>query len=88
MWFEFLVAPIGKSLRGRWLFTFVLEDITDMMNMESLVQQSQRALDSQNSFFTKMIHELWSPLSGLLGMISLLQDTSLTTEQTDLLKTI
>lgn len=80
---------IGRSLRGRRLFAFVADDVTKLVSAETDAEYSRRLLDSQSAFFAKMVHELRSPLSGMLGMTALLkQETLMTSEQTGMVHTI
>jgi signal transduction histidine kinase/ActR/RegA family two-component response regulator len=80
---------IGRSLRGRRLFGFVADDVTKLVSAQANAEDSRRQMDAQSAFFAKMVHELRSPLSGMLGMTALLkQDTVMTSEQSGMVHTI
>jgi len=58
------------------------------VQLESQLQDSKRFVQSQSAFFAKMVHELRTPVSGMLGMTTLLRNTLMTSEQTDMLQTV
>jgi nitrogen-specific signal transduction histidine kinase len=59
---------IGCSLQRRCLFALVADDVTKQVSAETGAEDSRRQLDPQGAFFAKMVHELRSPLSGMIGM--------------------
>lgn len=87
LWLASTVTYVGRSLRNRSLFLFVAEDITNTVRLESEVKDSKQVVAGQRAFFERIVHELRSPLSGLLGMAALLRNTRLTSEQEGLIKT-
>lgn len=68
-------------------YLFFLQDIHENKSMEiKLRQESQKAEDAYNhktTFLANMSHEIRTPLNGIIGMLTLLEDTSLTNDQTD-----
>ncbi len=49
--------------------------------LEVALSEAQRSGDLRAQFLANMSHEIRTPLNGLLGMVDLLEDSSLTTEQ-------
>jgi PAS domain S-box-containing protein len=49
--------------------------------LEAALSEAQRSGDLRAQFLANMSHEIRTPLNGLLGMVDLLEDSSLTTEQ-------
>ena len=50
--------------------------------------EAERASDSKSAFLATMSHEIRTPMNGVLGMLSLLDTTSLSTEQREYLDTM
>jgi PAS domain S-box-containing protein len=70
------LAPV--SFRGEFLGTVsVFQDITHQVEVDRL----------KSEFVATVSHELRTPLTGVLGMMDLLKDTKLNTEQTQFLDT-
>nr|WP_287411817.1 PAS domain S-box protein [Pseudodesulfovibrio sp.] len=78
-------------LRGRLVHMHMGTDITVLKTMavelEHAMVEAQAASLSKNEFLANMSHEIRTPLNGLLGMMQLLQLTSLETTQQDYLNT-
>jgi len=81
LWLAATVTYVGRSLRDRSLFIIKAEDITNAKRLELEVKDSKQSMETQRAFFAKIVHELRSPLAGLLGMADLLRHTRLTSEQ-------
>jgi signal transduction histidine kinase/CheY-like chemotaxis protein len=82
------ITYLGKSLKGRSLFTLTADDKTEVSRLKLEVQDGKRYLQAQNTFFAKMVHELRTPLSGMLGMSAMLRNTLLNSDQSDMINTL
>jgi CheY-like chemotaxis protein/nitrogen-specific signal transduction histidine kinase len=63
----------------------IATDITERKRVEEGIRQASRAKDE---FLGNMGHELRTPLSGIIGMTSLLQDTEMTLQQRQYIRTV
>jgi signal transduction histidine kinase/ActR/RegA family two-component response regulator len=55
--------------------------------LETQRQIAESASKSKSEFLTNMSHEIRTPMNGVLGMLDILRNTQMTTEQSDLLQT-
>lgn len=66
-------------------FVGIFKDINETKNADHLLQQTKETTEitspSKSDFLAIMSHEVRTPLHGILGMVDLLQDTSLSGEQ-------
>src|SRR5580765_5340747 len=65
-------------------------DVTDRIEAERALAEARDAAEAasgaKSRFLAMVSHEIRTPLNGILGMAGLLQDTSLTAEQTTYVK--
>ncbi|KAI1328613.1 hypothetical protein F5Y16DRAFT_368873 [Xylariaceae sp. FL0255] len=61
---------------------------TDINDHKLLEAKLKEAMESKGRFLSNMSHEIRTPLIGISGMVSFLQDTTLTEEQRDFTNTI
>ena len=68
-------------------FIYILEDINNIKLCELQLKDVKSKLDvgynHKNLFFANINHELRTPLNGIIGMLTLLEDTKLDNEQQD-----
>lgn len=66
-------------------FIYTFEDVTDLKNLEKNFQQekinAELASKHKSLFLANMSHEIRTPINGILGMLTILEDTQLNTEQ-------
>ena len=60
--------------------------LANKLLLEQAIANEKEAL--KNSFLTKLSHEVRKPLSNMMGFVNLLQDSSLSYEQTEMLKIV
>jgi len=57
-------------------------------SIKSSIAQMEQATQAKDDFLANMSHEIRTPMNGVLGTITMLEDTELSKEQTDLVHTI
>lgn len=87
---ELAVTPIEIS--GRRLFTAYIRDITERKRAEEELiranQIAEQSVRSKERFLANMSHEMRTPLNAVIGLTHLLEETSLTRQQSRYLEAI
>jgi PAS domain S-box-containing protein len=77
---------------GQQFFTGVLRDISERKRFIAELTEAREAAEQANraksAFLATMSHEIRTPMNGVIGMVEVLEHSTLTTSQADLVHTI
>ena len=86
------IQPIKNASGSIETFIAILTDITARVESETALRRAKSEADSasraKSEFLASMSHEIRTPMNGVIGMTSLLMETSLTHEQRDYVNTV
>ena len=84
-WRSHLILAIGLQL-GLIVLPLYISSL--LKKLSAAGQRAEEANRAKNRFLANMSHEMRTPLNGIIGILDLLKETPLSTEQEELTKTI
>jgi signal transduction histidine kinase/DNA-binding response OmpR family regulator len=87
IWIELSSQVLSDPMDGHPMLLSILRDITSLKQSEldaiRKKHEAEQSSQSKSQFLANMSHEIRTPINAILGMLALLQYTSLTSRQLD-----
>lgn len=84
---EYRWTQIKRIDNDKSCFMYILQDVHENKQLE-LQLQLNKSFKEKSSFLSNMSHEIRTPLNGIIGMLSLMEETDLTLNQQDYISMI
>ncbi|WP_419786161.1 PAS domain S-box protein [Pseudodesulfovibrio sp.] len=89
--FDVELSLSGSEVMGERLVMAIVRDISERKQVQAALEmekeRAEAANQSKSEFLANMSHEIRTPLNGILGMLQLLQSSSLDDEQSEYVRT-
>jgi signal transduction histidine kinase/ActR/RegA family two-component response regulator len=89
LFFHFGIAILHVAVCSHWAMRLrrnTLREAWDQRRLDIALQKAETAAAAKSSFLATMSHEIRTPMNGVLGMMTLLEQTSLDDEQQEFLR--
>jgi len=84
-WFDLRVKPCLDPDQGENALLITAVDVSELKKTETIMQESKEAAESANvaksEFLANMSHEIRTPMNGVLGMVDVLSQSDLNSQQ-------
>lgn len=91
-WYSILRLSVRDGSGGAPIIQWILTDVSERRDAEQKLRDdrisAENASQAKSQFLAMVSHEIRTPLNGVLGMAGLLEDTSLSAEQTNYIEAI
>ncbi len=92
LWVRVSISPLRNPEGETTHYLAVCEDITDtkrlIVELHEAKELAESATRTKSAFLSSMSHEIRTPMNGVIGMASLLSETSLSQEQSEFTEAI